>query len=122
MPGIKVDGNDPLAVYQAVRDAVDRARKNQGPTLIEAVTYRLLPHSSDDDDRTYRDQAEVEIAKQKDPLVTFKHQLLNSRTLTEDDFEEMEEQVKREVDEATEYAENAPFARPEDALKHVYAE
>jgi 2-oxoisovalerate dehydrogenase E1 component alpha subunit len=122
MPGVKVDGNDPLAVYQAVNEAVERARKNQGPTLIEAVTYRLLPHSSDDDDQVYRDRNEVEEAKRRDPLLTFKRYLLSSNTLTEADFEEMEERVKREVDEATEYAENAPFAEPEDALKHVYAE
>lgn len=65
-PGIKVDGNNPLEVYKAVKEAAERGRKGEGPTLIEAVSYRLVPHSSDDDDRTYRAREEVEEAKKKD--------------------------------------------------------
>lgn len=122
MPGVKVDGNDPLAVYQVVKEAVERARRGEGPTLVEAVTYRLMPHTSDDDDRTYRNQAEVEEAKKNDPILRFKNYLLSSHTLLESDLEEIEHQVMREVDEATEYAEQAPYAKPEDALKYVYAE
>lgn len=65
MPGYTVDGNDPLAVYKAVKEAADRGRRGEGPTLIEAVSYRLTAHSSDDDDRVYRDKEEVEEAKKK---------------------------------------------------------
>ena len=68
MPGITVDGNDPLAVYQAVKEAADRARAGLGPTLIETVSYRLTPHSSDDDDRSYRTVEEVAAAKTKDSI------------------------------------------------------
>ena len=63
MPGITVDGNDPLAVYQAVKEAADRARAGLGPTLVETVSYRLTPHSSDDDDRSYRTEDEVARSK-----------------------------------------------------------
>ena len=72
-PGIKVDGNNPLEVYKAVKEAAERGRKGEGPTLIEAVSYRLVPHSSDDDDRTYRAREEVEEAKKKDSLIVFKN-------------------------------------------------
>lgn len=65
MPGYTIDGNDPLAVYKAVKEAADRGRRGEGPTLIEAVSYRLTAHSSDDDDRVYRDKEEVEEAKKK---------------------------------------------------------
>src|SRR5699024_6042659 len=66
MPGVTVDGNDPLAVYEAVKKARERAVNGEGPTLIEAVSYRFTAHSSDDDDRQYRESAEVEEAKKKD--------------------------------------------------------
>lgn len=65
MPGYTIDGNDPLAVYKAVKEAADRGRRGEGPTLIETVSYRLTAHSSDDDDRVYRDKEEVEEAKKK---------------------------------------------------------
>ncbi|PMU47525.1 2-oxoisovalerate dehydrogenase, partial [Pseudomonas sp. GP01-A3] len=62
MPGFTVDGNDPLEVYRVTKEAADRARRGEGPTLIEAVSYRLTAHSSDDDDRIYRSREEVEEA------------------------------------------------------------
>lgn len=65
MPGYTIDGNDPLAVYKAIKEAADRGRRGEGPTLIETVSYRLTAHSSDDDDRVYRDKEEVEEAKKK---------------------------------------------------------
>ncbi len=122
MPGYTVDGNDPLEVYEAVKAAADRARNGEGPTLIEAVSYRLTPHSSDDDDRTYREREEVEEAKKKDSLITFKKYLQDAGVLTEDKEKEMEEELKKIINDATDYAENAPYADPESALKYVYAE
>lgn len=122
MPGFSVDGNDPLEVYKVMKEAVARGRSGEGPSLIEAVTYRLTPHSSDDDDRAYRDQEEVQEAKKLDPILRFKDYLLGCGVLTEEKLAEIEEKIKQEVDEATEYAENAPYADPEDALLHVYAE
>ncbi|MED0677417.1 thiamine pyrophosphate-dependent dehydrogenase E1 component subunit alpha [Aneurinibacillus thermoaerophilus] len=121
-PGVSIDGNDPIEVYKAVKEAVDRARRGEGPTLIEAVTYRLVPHSSDDDDRSYRSREEVEEAKKKDPLLRFASYLREVGVLMEEKEQEINERVTREVDEATEYAENAPYPEPESALRHVYAE
>ncbi|MBC6974372.1 MULTISPECIES: 3-methyl-2-oxobutanoate dehydrogenase subunit alpha [Bacillus] len=122
MPGYTVDGNDPLAVYKAVKEAADRGRRGEGPTLIETVSYRLTAHSSDDDDRVYRDKEEVEEAKKKDSIFTFAAYLKEVGVLTEESEKQMLDEIMHIVNEATEYAENAPYAAPEDALKHVYAE
>lgn len=121
-PGIRVDGNDPLKVYQVVKEAVERARRGEGPTLIEAVSYRLVPHSSDDDDRSYRSREEVEEARKNDSLHLFRNYLVDAGILTEEKERELSERIAREVDEATEYAEAAPYPEPEDLYKHVYAE
>ncbi|WP_084600096.1 thiamine pyrophosphate-dependent dehydrogenase E1 component subunit alpha [Pontibacillus litoralis] len=122
MPGYTVDGNDPLAVYEVVKEAADRARQGDGPTLIEAVSYRLTAHSSDDDDRTYREKEEVEEAKKKDSIITFKAYLQEAGILTEEKEQQLEEELKQIVNEATDYAENAAYADPESAMKYVYAE
>lgn len=121
-PGVRVDGNDPLKVYEVVKQAVERARRGEGPTLIEAVSYRLVPHSSDDDDRSYRSREEVEEARKNDSVLLFKNYLVDTGILTEERERELNERVAREVDEATEYAEAAPYPEPEDLYKHVYAE
>ncbi|MFP3375340.1 3-methyl-2-oxobutanoate dehydrogenase subunit alpha [Bacillus sp. SIMBA_069] len=122
MPGYTIDGNDPLAVYKSVKEAADRGRRGEGPTLIETVSYRLTAHSSDDDDRVYRDKEEVEEAKKKDSIITFAAYLKEAGVLTEEFEKQMLDEIMHIVNEATEYAENAPYAAPEDALKHVYAE
>ncbi|WP_245804846.1 thiamine pyrophosphate-dependent dehydrogenase E1 component subunit alpha [Halobacillus hunanensis] len=122
MPGYTVDGNDPLAVYEAVKEAADRGRNGDGPTLIEAVSYRLTPHSSDDDDRTYRERDEVDEAKKKDSIVTFANYLREQNILTEEKETEMNEELNKLVNEATDYAENAAYAEAESALHYVYEE
>ncbi|WP_432776906.1 thiamine pyrophosphate-dependent dehydrogenase E1 component subunit alpha [Brevibacillus gelatini] len=119
-PGVSVDGNDPIEVYRVMKEAVDRARRGEGPTLIEAVMYRLVPHSSDDDDRVYRTREEVEEAKKKDPLIVFAAYLREVGLLDENTEADMLARVQLEVDEATEYAENAPYPTPESTLTHVY--
>ena len=120
-PGVVVDGNDVLAVYAVTKEAVARARAGEGPTLIEAKTYRIVPHSSDDDDR-HRRREEVEVyRKEKDPLHRFQNYLLAHEILSEADFDQLEAEVMDIVDDATEYAEQAPFAPPEYALEHVFA-
>lgn len=120
-PGVRIDGNNPLESYKVVKEAVERARKGEGPTLIEAVSYRLTPHSSDDDDKTYRTREEVEEAKQKDALIQFRQYLIDQGILTEDKENELLKAIQKEVDEATDYAEKAPYPDPEDTYKHVYA-
>ena len=89
---------------------------------IEAKTYRMTAHSSDDDDRRYREREEIEEWRQKDPIVRFEKYLLENGVLDEAERDEISDRIKAEVAEASEYAENAPFADPEDALTGVYAE
>lgn len=122
MPGVTVDGTDPLEVYRVMKEAADRARRGDGPSLIETICYRLTAHSSDDDHRQYRSAEELENEKKNDPLVTFSVYLKEVGVLSASIEKEMNEQIMREVNEATDYAENARYAEPESALLHVYAE
>jgi 2-oxoisovalerate dehydrogenase E1 component alpha subunit len=122
MPGITVDGNDPLAVYAAVKEAADRARRGEGPTLVETVSYRLTPHSSDDDDRSYRTADEVAEAKTKDSIMTFGAYLKEVGIMDDDLEKQMNDEVMKIVNEATDYAENAPYPKAESAMNHVYAQ
>jgi 2-oxoisovalerate dehydrogenase E1 component alpha subunit len=122
MPGITVDGNDPLEVYAAVKEAADRARRGEGPTLVETVSYRLTPHSSDDDDRSYRTADEVAEAKTKDSIMTFGAYLKEVGILDDDLEKQMNDEVMKIVNEATDYAENAPYPKAESAMNHVYAQ
>src|SRR4051794_25715370 len=121
-PGHAVDGNDVLAVYEVAKEAFEHARAGEGPTLIEAKTYRMTAHSSDDDDRRYREREEIEGWRQKDPVVRFEKYLEEAGLLDEEKKEEMAAEIKGEIDEAVEYAEQAPYAEPEEALERVYAE
>ncbi|ADU29997.1 thiamine pyrophosphate-dependent dehydrogenase E1 component subunit alpha [Evansella cellulosilytica] len=120
--GETVDGNDPLAVYEAISKARQRAADGKGPSLIETISYRLTPHSSDDDDSTYRDKAEVDEAKKRDAIVTFSMYLKDTGVLTDSQETEMKNKLKKRIDEATEYAEKAEYAKPETALNFVYGE
>jgi 2-oxoisovalerate dehydrogenase E1 component alpha subunit len=122
MPGITVDGNDPLAVYKVVKEAADRGRNGEGPTLVETMVYRLTPHSSDDDDRSYRTQEEVLEAKTKDPLITFRSYLQQVGVLDSEKEKEIEDKIALLVNEATDYAEQAPYAEPEQVMNYVYDE
>ncbi|WP_170008743.1 thiamine pyrophosphate-dependent dehydrogenase E1 component subunit alpha [Bacillus fonticola] len=122
MPGYTVDGNDPLEVYKVVKKAVDRARRGEGPTLVETVSYRFTAHSSDDDDRVYRAPEEVKEAKSNDPLITFGAYLKENGVLTNEVEEQINKEIQNEVNEATDAAEAAAYANPEDALKYVYKE
>lgn len=121
MPGVTVDGNDPLAVYKVVKEAADRGRRGEGPSLIETICYRLTPHSSDDDDRAYRETEEVAAAKTNDPLITFGAYLKETGVLDDQKEKELNDEIMKIVNEATDYAENAPYAAPEHALNYVYA-
>ena len=112
-PGIEVDGNDVLAVYEAANDAFERAHRGDGPTLREAKTYRLTAHSSDDDDRRYREREEREEWRQKEPIVRFEKYLEENGLLDEEKKEEVAGRIKADVDEAVEYAEKAPYADPD---------
>jgi 2-oxoisovalerate dehydrogenase E1 component subunit alpha len=121
MPGIAVNGLNPLECYKAVKDAAERARRGDGPTLIEMRCVRLTAHSSDDNDRTYRTKEEKEADRQVDPIAFFQHYLLEHGILTEAADEDVRRRIEGEVNDATDYAEQAPAPVAEDLLKHVYA-
>jgi 2-oxoisovalerate dehydrogenase E1 component alpha subunit len=118
--GAMVDGNDVLAAYRVTSQAVARARSGGGATLLEAKTYRPVPHSSDDDDRTYRSRDEVEEWKKRDPIKRFQSYLLDKGILNDDAIEEVEQRVRQEVDEAQAAAIAAPYPSAEDALFPVF--
>jgi 2-oxoisovalerate dehydrogenase E1 component subunit alpha len=119
-PGVVVDGNDVLACYEAARQAVDRARRGEGPTLIEVKTYRFTAHSSDDDDKRYRPAEEVAIWRQKDPIQRYATYLRDAGILSDPVEEEITERVTEQVDDATEYAEEAPDPTVDDLTTFVY--
>jgi 2-oxoisovalerate dehydrogenase E1 component subunit alpha len=119
-PGVVVDGNDVLACYEVTRQAVERARRGEGPTLIEAKTYRFTAHSSDDDDKRYRQPDEVATWRQKDPIQRYASYLRDAGTLTDATENAISERVNQQVDDATEYAEQAADPTPDDLTTFVY--
>lgn len=121
MPGITVDGTDVLEVYRATAEAAKRAAAGAGPSLVEFDLERYLPHTSDDDDSVYRERAEIEEARKRDPLKRLRELLTTAGLLMPSRDEELHAVARREVNEATEYAEAAPFPSADDVLDHVYA-
>jgi 2-oxoisovalerate dehydrogenase E1 component len=119
MEGVVVDGNSVLAMYAASTEAVARARAGEGPTLIEAKTYRYYAHTSDDDDKLYRTREEVELWRKKDPIPQFRQYLVEQRALDAAAEERLEADVTDLISRAATTAESAPD--PTDATSHVYA-
>lgn len=119
--GTIVDGNDALAVYAATRAAVRKARSGGGPSLVECKTYRLLPHTSDDDDKAYRSEEEVEAWRAKDPVPRLRNYLLERGLLTTDEETALVGEVRAEVGDAVFRAEEAAAGTPETAFTKVYA-
>ena len=122
MEGVLVDGSDPFLVYEAVKNARERALEGLGGTLIEARVSRLVPHSSDDDDRTYRDQKELEEEKARDALGKMRTYILDKSLIDDAALEQLEKDVMDIVNDATAYAERAPYADPSTVKRYVYAE
>jgi 2-oxoisovalerate dehydrogenase E1 component alpha subunit len=122
MPGHVGDGNDILESYRLVKEAVDRARAGEGPSLIELKTYRFYSHTSDDDDRTYRTKDEVDEARKKDPIPRFEKYLRSVDVLDDKKVEEITENSRTQVAEDAKEAEAADFPDAIDAAKHVYGD
>ncbi len=120
-PGVTVDGRDPVTCYVVAKEAIARARAGDGPTLIECLVDRLGAHSSEDDQRRYRSQEEIDKLAQTDCLERFRKQLIEEGVLKAKQVTEYEEQVKEEVTAATTQGMQADDPRPEDALTNVYA-
>jgi pyruvate dehydrogenase E1 component alpha subunit/2-oxoisovalerate dehydrogenase E1 component alpha subunit len=122
MPGVKVDGNDPEAVYAACASAVARARSGGGPTLVECETYRMGAHSSSDDPTRYRDQAEVDRWKKRDPIERTQAKLLKAKGLTEAGDGLLRAELLREVNAAIKEAEAFPNPPVSTLFEDVYFE
>jgi 2-oxoisovalerate dehydrogenase E1 component len=121
-PGVTLDGRDPVTCYVVAKEAIARARAGAGPTLIECLVDRLGAHSSEDDQRRYRTQEEIDILAQKDCLGQFKKRLLEEGVLSAKEIGEYEERVKEEVTKATSEGMESPDAPAENALTNVYGQ
>ncbi|MBW3582623.1 MAG: pyruvate dehydrogenase (acetyl-transferring) E1 component subunit alpha [Euryarchaeota archaeon] len=120
--GVKVDGNDILAVYKAAKESVEKARSGRGPTLIEAVTYRMGPHSTSDDPTRYTPEGELEAWKKKDPIERFKEYLRQVKVWDEEWENELRTTIAKEVDDAVKKAEATDPPAPDTLFEDVFAE
>ena len=122
MPGVIVDGADVLACYKAGKEAIDRARAGEGPTLIEAKVSRLTAHSSDDQHTKYRTAEELEAEKSRDPLPRFRDQLRAAGLIDEESEARLLEESRKVVEDSTDWAEHEADPDPATAQRHVYAD
>jgi len=115
-----VDGNDVLAVYEAVQEAVKRARTGEGPTLVECKTYRYRGHF-EGDPTVYRPEEEVQEWKKKDPIPRFEAKLSQMAIMTEEQMKQVRDEISNQIEEAVKFAEESPWPSPEEVLDDVYA-
>jgi 2-oxoisovalerate dehydrogenase E1 component alpha subunit len=122
LPGAPVDGMDPIACYEAVDEAMQRARSGGGPSLVEAKCYRFLSHTTDDDDRTYRSPDEVKARRKDDPVPCFERLLAEHGVLNAEQAEALKRSVLEETNDATDRAEAMAYPDAADLYEKVYAE
>ncbi|KKB36236.1 thiamine pyrophosphate-dependent dehydrogenase E1 component subunit alpha [Bacillus thermotolerans] len=120
IPGIRVDGKDVLAVYQAAEEAVQRARRGEGPTLIECVTYRNYGHFEGDAQTYKKDEEKKEHKTEKDAIIQFKKHLLSQQILPENELTALEESVEKAVEHSVKFSEESPYPEASELLKDVY--
>ncbi|MDI3535101.1 MAG: acetoin:2,6-dichlorophenolindophenol oxidoreductase subunit alpha [Thermosediminibacterales bacterium] len=120
MPGVVVDGNNVIEVYEKVKEAVELARKGEGPTLIECKTYRFRGHHVGDPGIEYRLQEEIEEWKAKCPIKRLKEALINNSIATEDDIKNIERDVDKQIEEAVEFAKQSPYPEPSEAFEDLF--
>lgn len=120
-PGLAVDGNDVMAVYEVAKEAVARARKGQGPTLIECKTWRWRGHF-EGDPGIYKDAAEQEAWMEKEPVKRYRTFLEENTIMTADEMDTVDKQIDDEIEAAIKYAEESPLPQPEDVAKDVYTD
>lgn len=121
VPSRLVDGNDILAVYAVMQEAIENARSGHGPTLVETLTYRIGAHTTADDPTRYRDQAEVEAWRAKDPIVRFQRFLMKRDLLDEEQAHRIVEEVEEEINEAVRIAESMPPPAPDAFFDWLFA-
>jgi pyruvate dehydrogenase E1 component alpha subunit/2-oxoisovalerate dehydrogenase E1 component alpha subunit len=120
MPGVRVDGNDVVAVHRVLRGAIERARRGEGPTFVEAVTYRMGPHSSSDDPTRYRSNEEVEGWKAKDPIKRLEALVLTQRVLDADAIQTMRREIGAEIERAIQEVEELPPPARQTLFEDVF--
>ena len=121
MPSREVDGMKCETVHEAIAEAVDRARKGNGPTFLEIRTYRYRGHSMSDPAK-YRTKEEVEEYKLKDPIETTKKTLLEKKYATQSELDDMEQRLEKLVAESVEFSENSPYPEASDLYKDIYVQ
>ncbi len=119
-PGVAINGNDVLAVYQTSQGAIRRARDGDGPTLIECKTYRWHGHS-EHDKAFYRTDDELAMWRSRDPIPTYTSYLQERGVLTPELLAGIEERIRQEIDQAVAFAENSPDPDPSEAVTDIYA-
>ncbi|MFD2371696.1 thiamine pyrophosphate-dependent dehydrogenase E1 component subunit alpha [Brevibacillus sp. GCM10020057] len=120
IPGIRVDGKDVLAVYQAAQEAIERARRGEGPTLLECVTYRNYGHFEGDAQKYKKEEDRKAHLSEKDAINKFRKDLLDGKLFSETELNEIEAAVDKAVEEAVAFAENSPYPQPSELLTDVY--
>ncbi|MFC1931091.1 thiamine pyrophosphate-dependent dehydrogenase E1 component subunit alpha [Chloroflexota bacterium] len=119
IPGVTVDGNDVLAVYEVVGEAVKRARTGGGPTIVECKTYRIHGHE-EGDEQTYKIKKEIEWWAKRDPIPIFRSKLIEMGILTKKDTDKIDLEIGEEIDKAVKFAEESPLPNPEETLEDGY--
>ncbi len=121
IPGVQVDGDDVLAVYAKAGEAIARARRGEGPTLLECQTYRWFGHHVGDPGTSYRPKDEIEAWKARDPVAKLRQQAVDAKVANEDDFLSLDREVAKLIDDAAKFSLESPQPRHESALNHVYS-
>jgi pyruvate dehydrogenase E1 component alpha subunit len=124
MPGVLVDGQDVVAMYEAVSVAIERARAGEGPSLVEGLTYRYEEHSlglGRIRRGEYRPEEEIERWRERDPIVIHEKRLVEQGIATQEECDAVKDEVRKEIDEALEFARNSPFPEPEELFDDMFA-
>ncbi|AOL17364.1 pyruvate dehydrogenase (acetyl-transferring) E1 component subunit alpha [Sulfolobus sp. A20] len=121
VPAVEVDGMDVLAVYEASREAINRARRGEGPSLLHCKTYRFFGHF-EGDQLVYRDKEEEEMWKKRDPITLFKDKLISMKIATSEELDKIDLEAKQEISEALKFAEQSPYPELEEALTDVFTD
>lgn len=122
IPGVVVNGRDPLEVYTCATEAIDRARRGEGPTFIEIKVYRLMPHTSNDDDRRYRTREEVEAERANDPVALLRARLIKEKSWDDARDAALQQELRALIDEGQAFADASPAPTVQDAFTNVYAQ